>query len=113
MSIPYIKNDNGFPTLYLNDQPFFARCGEIHNSSASSLSYMNEHVWPQLKGLNMNSVIVPLYWETIEPIEGEYCFDLLDGLISQARENDLKLIFLWFGLWKNGESMYVKSPTTD
>lgn len=105
--IPFIKTDNGIATLYVNDQPFQARSGEIHNSSASNLTYMENHVWPQLKDLNMNSVIVPLYWETIEPTEGNYCFDLLDGLISQARENEMKLIFLWFGLWKNGESMYV------
>ena len=105
--IPFIKNDNGIPTLYVHDQPFFACSGEIHNSSSSDLTYMENHVWPQLKGLNMNSVIVPLYWETIEPTEGEYCFDLLDGLITQARANDMKLILLWFGLWKNSESMYV------
>ena len=106
-SIPKIKNDRGFPTLYVNDEPFLALSGEIHNSCSSSLEYMERHVWPQLKGLNMNSVIVPLYWETIEPVEGDYRFDLLDGLVAQARENEMKLIFLWFGLWKNAESMYV------
>lgn len=106
-NIPMIKNDNGIPTLYVKDKPFFALSGEIHNSSSSSLQYMEKEVWPNLKGLNMNSVIVPLYWETIEPTEGKYNFELLDGLISQARENEMKLIFLWFGLWKNGESMYV------
>ena len=105
--IPKIKSDRGFPTLYVNGEPFLALSGEIHNSGSSSLEYMEKHVWPQLKGLNMNSVIVPLYWETIEPVEGEYRFDLLDGLTAQARENQMKLIFLWFGLWKNGESMYV------
>lgn len=105
--IPVIKNENGIPTLYVKGEPFFALSGEIHNSSASSLDYMEKNVWPNLKGLNMNSVIVPLYWETIEPIEGEYHFELLDGLIGQARAHEMHLIFLWFGLWKNSESMYV------
>lgn len=106
-NIPMINNDNGIPTLYVKGSPFFALSGEIHNSSSSSLEYMEEKVWPALKGLNMNSVILPLYWETIESVEGEYNFDLMEGLIKQARENKMHLIFLWFGLWKNSESMYV------
>lgn len=107
MNIPVIKNDNGIPTLYVHDEPFFALSGEIHNSSSSNLEYMESNVWPNLKGLNMNSVIVPIYWETIEAVEGVYDYTLLDGLIRQARENDMHLILLWFGLWKNSESMYV------
>lgn len=105
--IPNIQDFNGIPTLYVHGKPFFALSGEIHNSSASSLDYMAKNIWPNLKGLNMNAVIVPLYWETVEPAEGQYDFTLLDGLVAQARENDMHLIFLWFGLWKNGESMYV------
>ena len=59
--IPMIKNDHGIPTLYVKGEPFFALSGEVHNSSASSLEYMKAEVWPKLKGLNMNSVIVPVY----------------------------------------------------
>ena len=116
--IPKIEKDGkGIFTLYVKGEPFFCLAGEIHNSGASSLEYMASEVWPRLKGLNMNSVIVPLYWECIEPEEGTYDFTLLDGLIEQARENRMKLIFLWFGLWKNAESMYVpgwmkKNPDT-
>lgn len=105
--IPRIQKDRGIPTLYVKDEPFFARAGEIHNSSASNLDYMREKVWPALRELNMNTVIVPLYWETTEPTEGSFDFTLADGLIAQAREEKKHLIFLWFGLWKNGESMYV------
>lgn len=106
--IPVVKKDEkGIYTLYVNDKPFFCLAGELHNSSASSLDYMNREVWPYLKDLHMNSVIVPLYWESIEPEEGRFDFSLPEGLIDQARENQMKLIFLWFGLWKNAESMYV------
>lgn len=107
MNIPQIKNDNGIPTLYVKGEPFFALSGEIHNSSASSLEYMEQHVWNNLEGLNLNALIVPLYWETVEPEEGCFRFGLLDGLIGQARKRNMHLIFLWFGLWKNSESMYV------
>lgn len=105
--IPQIKFDKGIPTLYVKGEPFLALSGEIHNSSASDPNYMEEHVWKNLEGLNMNSVIVPLYWELIEAEEGVYRFELLDSLVQQARERNMHLIFLWFGLWKNSESMYV------
>ena len=108
MSIPYVKkDDHGIFTLYVDDKPFFCRAGEIHNSSASDLKYMDEKVWPALRGLHMNSVIAPVYWELLEPAEGTYDFTLVDTLLSQAREEEMRLIILWFGLWKNAESMYV------
>ena len=101
-SQPSIKIINNVQTLFVNDKPFIALAGEIHNSSASTKVYMEEKVWPSLQGLNLNSLIVPIYWETTEPEEGRFEFDLLDDIIENARKNDLKLIFLWFGLWKNG-----------
>lgn len=107
MSIPYVKKENGIDTLFVNDEPFIALSGEVHNSSSSSLKYMDEHVWPTLQGLNMNSLVLPIAWETIEPEENHYDFSIVDGLIQQARENNMKLIFLWFGMWKNSTSMYV------
>lgn len=107
MSLPVIKKFNDVDTLFVHDVPFIALAGEIHNSSASNLKYMEEHVWANINDLNLNSIIVPIYWELIEPIEGSFDFSLIDGIISQARDNKMHLILLWFGLWKNSESMYV------
>jgi hypothetical protein len=110
MSTPYVKKDEkGINTLYVGDRPFFCRAGEIHNSSASDPEYMRQNVWPQLRGLHMNSVIVPVYWELIEAEEGHYDFSSVDSLVTDAGKEGLKLILLWFGLWKNAESMYVPS----
>ena len=102
-----LRDEKGIPTLYVDGKPFFAYSGELHNSSASDLKYMEEHVWPQLRGLNMNSVIAPVYWELLEPEPDAFDFTLVDGLLAQARREGLRLILLWFGLWKNAESMYV------
>lgn len=107
MDIPRISKVNGIDTLIVHGEPFFALAGEIHNSSASDAGYMLNHVWPRLEGLNINTLIVPIYWEQIEPCEGEFHFELLDSLIRQARENRMHLILLWFGLWKNAGSDYV------
>ena len=105
--IPEIKRENGIPTLFAREQPFLAFAGEVHNSSASSLAFMEERVWPAIEGMNLNTLIVPLYWELVEPEEGKFDFRLLEGLTAQAQSRDMHLILLWFGLWKNSESMYV------
>ncbi len=105
--IPYIGEVNGIKTLFVHDKPFLVRGGELHNSSYSSLEYMENNVWPNLRTLNMNAVVLPIGWENIEPEEGKFDFGLVDGLITQARREGMKLVFLWFGLWKNSESNYV------
>lgn len=105
--IPYIGEKNGLKTLFVHDRPFIIRGGELHNSSSSDLEYMKTRVWPNLRTLNMNTVILPVAWECIEPEEGSFDFSLVDGIIRQARQENMKLVFLWFGLWKNSESYYV------
>jgi beta-galactosidase GanA len=50
----------------------------------------------KLLQMNLNSVVAPVYWELIEPAEGIFDFELVDGLIQKARKNNLKLVLLWF-----------------
>ena len=60
-----------------------------------------------LHDANLNSVLVSVSWEIIEPKEGIFDFTSVDELIRVARENDMKLGILWFGTWKNGLSPYA------
>jgi len=106
-NLPYLKKEGKFTRLYVDGKPFTALSGELHNSSSSSLRYMEERVWPSLRPLGMNSVILPIYWECLEPEEGKFDFALVDGIIEQADREGMKLILLWFGLWKNGMSTYI------
>ncbi len=64
-------------------------------------------VWPKLVALNLNTVLVPVYWELIEPVEGKLDFTLVDGLIQEARKHGLRLAPLWFASWKNSMSCYA------
>lgn len=104
--IPYIKQQGNVKVLMVHEKPMVLIAGESHNSSSSSLIYM-EKVWDQAEALGMNTLLLPVAWETVEPEEGTFDFSLVDGLIAQARERGKKLVFLWFGTWKNAEGMYT------
>lgn len=86
--------------------PFPILGGELSNSAATSVEDIDE-VMPRMKALGLNTILVPAYWELMEPTEGLFDFTLTDRVIDKARENDLKVIFLWFGAWKNSMSCYA------
>ena len=90
----------------VRDQPFLALAGEVHNSSSSSREYMRG-IWPRLAAMHINTVLTPVSWEQLEPKEGQFDFTLVDGLITDARQNHLHLVLLWFGTWKNMVSSYA------
>lgn len=104
--IPYLKKKGTATQLMVNDKPFLMIAGEVHNSSASTIEYM-EPSFPTLKSMNLNSVFVTTAWEQIEPQEGVYDFSLVDAIIDNAKNNNLKVCLLWFASWKNGESSYA------
>ena len=80
--------------------------GELSNSAATSVEDIDE-VMPRMKALGLNTVLVPAYWELMEPEEGRFDFTLIDRTIQQARDLQLKVVFLWFGAWKNSMSYYA------
>ncbi len=107
---------NGITTqLLVDNKPFLILGGELGNSSASSNDYMRP-IWPKLKQMNLNTVIAPVYWELMEPAEGQFDFSSVDSLLKNALLFNMKLVLLWFGAWKNSMSCYapawVKINTT-
>src|SRR5580692_3643609 len=103
---PHLETRGKATQLIVDGKPFLMRAGELHNSSSSSVEYM-EPVWPRLAALHLNTVLVPVAWETIEPQENHFDFSNVDGLLMGARNSHLKLVILWFGAWKNTYSTYV------
>lgn len=106
MSIPYLEDRQGKKVLMVHEQPFILLAGEVHNSNSSSVEYM-EGVWDKAEALGMNSLLLPVSWEMVEPQEGQFDFTLVDGLIQQARRRGKKLVLLWFGSWKNAQCYYA------
>ena len=104
--MPHLVKTNGVTQLYVGGKPFLILGGELGNSSASDMNYLRPY-WPKLKSMHLNTVLAPVYWELLEPAEGQFDFTLVDSLIAGARQRDLKLVLLWFGSWKNSMSCYA------
>ncbi|MCR5138731.1 MAG: DUF5597 domain-containing protein [Bacteroidaceae bacterium] len=89
-----------------SERGFVILGGELSNSAVTSVNDIDE-VLPRMKALGLNTVLVPVYWEFMEPVEGQMDFTLVSRTIQRARELQLKVVFLWFGAWKNSMSCYA------
>lgn len=92
--------------LIVDGEPFLVLGGELGNSSAACFQDIEAN-FAKLRRMGLNTVLVPAYWDLIEPVEGEFDFSLTDKVLAEARANDLKVVFLWFGAWKNSMSCYA------
>ncbi len=106
LSQPKIENHGSWARIIANGKPMLMIGGELGNSSASTLNDV-QRIFSHLKSLGLNTVLAPVTWELLEPEEGRYDFTTLDDIISEARKNDLKVVVLWFGAWKNSMSCYA------
>lgn len=80
--------------------------GELGNSSATTLADC-QRIFPKLQAMGLNTVLAPAYWHLVEPEEGAFDFSTVKNVIDEARRNNLKVVFLWFGAWKNSMSCYA------
>jgi len=100
-SVPHLREGQ----LIVDGRPFFVRGGELSNSHGEP-DYLRPS-WAKLRALNLNTVLAPVYWNLIEAEEGQFDFATVEGLLADARANDMRLVLLWFGSWKNSMSAYV------
>ena len=105
---PRLDRNGQSTQLIVDGKPFLILGGELSNSAASSASHMAP-VWPGLHAMHLNTVLAPISWQLIEPKEGQFDFSSVDALLSGARRNQLRLVLLWFGAWKNSMSSYAPS----
>ena len=104
--IPRLRKQGTASQLVVDGKPFLILGGELGNSTASDVERMRP-MWTKLRAMNLNTVVAPVYWELLEPREGHFDFTQVDSLIAQARANNMRLVLLWFGSWKNSMSSYV------
>ena len=105
-ALPHLEKRGVATQLIVDGQPFLVLGGETANTASSSLDYMAA-VWPRLARLHLNTALVGIAWDWIEPVEGQFDFTLVDGMLRQAREQKMRVVIVWFGSWKNGISSFV------
>jgi hypothetical protein len=104
--MPHLEKRGPVTQLIVDGKPFLALAGELYNNSATSLEYMKP-IWPRLTAMRLNTVLAAVSWAQLEPAPGKFDYTLADGLVRDARANNVRLVFLWFGSWKNTWSSYA------
>jgi beta-galactosidase GanA len=107
-STPELRKVGELTQLYVGGKPFLALGGELGNSTASDLAVLDRAL-EKCQQMHLNTIMLPVYWDLIEPTEGKFDFTLVQGAIDRARARNLHLVFLWFGTWKNSMSCYAPS----
>jgi len=106
-ALPQFIQHNGRHALVVDGAPFLILGAQANNSSNYPSAL--EDVWPAVEQLHANTLEIPVSWEQIEPVEGEFDFSYVDELVRQARAHDVRLILLWFATWKNTSPNYAPS----
>lgn len=103
---PKIAKSASGVQLIVGGKPYLILGGELGNSSAGTAAQA-DNIVPRLAQMHVNTVLMPVAWEQIEPAEGTFDFSILDHWVAVAREHHLHLVLLWFGSWKNAVSSYA------
>lgn len=104
--IPYLQTQNNVTRLIVDGKPFIMLAGELHNSTSSAPEYLAEAM-KNAASMHVNTVIASVAWEQFESQEGKFNYTLVDDILENANENNLKIVLIWFASWKNGESSYA------
>ncbi len=103
---PFLESHGSTAHIVASGKPMLMIGGELGNSSASTADDV-ERTFSHLRKLGLNTVLAPITWELIEPEEGKFNMETLDNILLSARKNNLKVVLLWFGAWKNSMSCYA------
>lgn len=104
--LPQLVKTASTTKLMVDGKPFIMMGGELHNSTGSDTTALRQ-VWKNLKAMNANTVLAYAYWEMVEPVEGQYNFELVDALIDGAGKAGIRVVLVWFGSWKSTASAYA------
>lgn len=96
----------GRHVLSVDGRPLRLLAGELHNSAAGCPRHLARTL-DRVAELGCNAAIVPLSWELVEPVEGEWDFTLVDAALAECRGRGLHLVPIWFGMYKNAHSSYA------
>ena len=103
--LPRLVSREGRHALFVDGAPFLMLGAQANNSS--NYPAMLPEVWPVIDAMHANTLEIPIAWEQVEPVEGQFDFSFLDTLVEQARARKIRLVLLWFATWKNTGNSYA------
>jgi hypothetical protein len=105
--IPRLVQKDGRFALFVDDAPFLILGVEDQDLGLESTWPQHPKDWANMEYLHANTIEIPIYWDQIEPQQGQFDFSSIDRLLSEARQHDVRLVLLWFATWKNGSQHYM------
>lgn len=81
-TIPHLVNNNGRYALIVDSAPFLMLGAQVNNSS--NYPAVLPKIWPTVDRIHANTVEVPIAWEQVEPVEGQFDFSFLQTLLEDA-----------------------------
>jgi beta-galactosidase GanA len=103
--MPRIVHKDGRHALLVDGHPYLILGAQMNNSSA--WPRLLPLVWPAVETIRANTLEAPIYWEQMEPTEGNFNFTNVDTLVQESRQHGVHLVLLWFGTWKNAGMSYA------
>jgi hypothetical protein len=103
--IPRLVKKDGRYALFVDGAPYFILGAQVNNSSG--WPGVLPKVWPAMEYMHANTAEIPVYWEQLEPKQGQFDYSVVDTLLTQARAHRMHLILLWFATWKNNAQHYM------
>ncbi len=103
--MPRIVRKGDRYALMVDGAPYLLLGMQANNSSNYPAALPK--VWKGLQMIGANTLEIPVSWEQLEPVEGQFDYSYVDTLLAQARQHKVRLVLLWFGTWKNTNPNYT------
>src|SRR3954468_5601622 len=78
--IPQISRKGNKYLLLVEGKPYLVLGAQVNNSSGWPSEF--EKLLPGAEALHLNTIEVPVYWENVEPQEGQFRFDTFDSALA-------------------------------